>query len=258
MSFDSKDNLACGVDFSDLMDGEFAHGVERMLSAHGIDTLSDEAIAKLAAKQEGAKRSAAMLMELSQIFMERLDDVRTVDELKSFSEAYFEIILPDLIQEAGLDAEKSNVVKLLKGLEQELSTLWSGSALCTDEFCLKSAKFDSIKRIFANFVMMLGMVKNEGNWEDLEAGVYDIIGISSKEDREIAELEVALAVEQCRMRVTEVLLGEMILDENLIKQRKLEAFANGDVSLYRLEKENLRHREIMECVKEIVVDLRLN
>jgi len=258
MESPTNDNLDDVMDFSDLMDDQVGDGVTAILAQHGLNGLSEEEIAELANEQEAARKAAGEFMELSAIFMDRLDDARTVDDLKGYSESYFNIILPDIMEETGLTPENSNVIRMLKGLEQELSTFWSRSELLTDEFCLKSSKFDDIKRIFANFVMMLGMVKNEGNWEDLERGVHDIIGISGKDDRDIGDLEIALSGSINRSRVAEVLLG-MDQDEDAIRDAKLEALAGGNESLHRLTEENSRHKNIMgRASKAVAIDPDIN
>jgi hypothetical protein len=183
MDSTNNDNLQEPMDFSDtfadLMDDSVGAGIDALIRKAGLDDMSPEEYDRMAQEQENAKQVAGVILDMTSMFMDRLEDTDTIPQLREFAEYYFNLILPYYFENAGLDEENSNVVKTINRLEEEIENFCDWAMAYKGIVSLGSKRYEAIKRKIANFSMMLGMVKKEGNWEDLERGVSEIMEIST-------------------------------------------------------------------------------
>jgi|GEM_PF-5164669 len=242
------------LDFSDLMDED---GLDAGIAAHlartGISDMSEDEYERRAREQEVAKEAAGKLLLITDLFVDRLDDVATLKDLQDFADAYFNVLLPEFLNDYDLDEQTSHLVKMLKGLEREISTFYAKAPILTDEFCLRSGKFKAIKRILEDFTGMLGIVSEEGNWDDMENGVAGMLGISGVGENEMTDLEIALSGTVNKIEIMGIL--DRIEDSREdVKDATLTSFAHGDESLNRLFAKDKDYQKAMLARAKMIVD----
>ena len=239
-------------DFSDLNVGtDMFPAINGVIEASGVYDLTEDEFREKAMLQENARMRAAGLLQITNELVDQLEVVQSIEELKDAVDVYFEVELPDFAVEHGLTAQGSNVMKMMEGVRQEFGTFFPLNGEEPREERLQSAKMLELKRVLANLAVVLGMVKAEGNWEDLENGVPELLYMTGALDKDMGNLEVAITGADNRRQILGILNGDEGREGDSLSE-KLERYSEGNMSLMQMQAEKKRWDGLKDQAETII------
>lgn len=146
----------------------------------------------------------------------------------------------DILVENNISS-KSNLVKLIDGIEQEFETVLSfGQRFGSLNLDMVKEKIGNLARVLTNVSTAILTHRNENApWSDFDAYMPELLGVTAVDMNDLLQLNLELAAGSTHEEIMNALpeLKAKIGKPAEYKQAKLDKYSEGDLSVYAINEE---------------------